>query len=52
MILHGAYDTLLKKNMDALALAVGVASFVWFAWQVESARGSATGQDTRRLARV
>jgi RsiW-degrading membrane proteinase PrsW (M82 family) len=38
MVLHGLYDTLLKKDFDLLALAVGVASFAWLAFQVERAR--------------
>jgi RsiW-degrading membrane proteinase PrsW (M82 family) len=36
MILHGLYDTLLKKDMDALALVVAVISFLWLAWQMWS----------------
>jgi RsiW-degrading membrane proteinase PrsW (M82 family) len=50
MILHGLYDTLLKKDMNVLALAVGAASFAWFAWQVESARGEVAEEPRRRLA--
>jgi protease PrsW len=42
MVLHGLYDTLLKKDLDLWALAVGVATFAWFAIQVEMARGSET----------
>ena len=38
MVLHGLYDTLLKKEMNGLALAAAVVSFAWLAWQVESAR--------------
>jgi protease PrsW len=38
MTLHGLYDTLLKKEMDALALGVAVVSFGWFAYQIESMR--------------
>jgi RsiW-degrading membrane proteinase PrsW (M82 family) len=34
MILHGLYDTLLKKEMNALALAVAVASFGWLAFLI------------------
>ncbi|MBX6312838.1 MAG: PrsW family intramembrane metalloprotease [Isosphaeraceae bacterium] len=41
MVLHGLYDTLLKKDLDLWALAVGAASFAWFAWQVEAARTQA-----------
>ena len=38
MVLHGAYDTLLKKDMDILALVVGAISFLWFVWLIEYAR--------------
>jgi RsiW-degrading membrane proteinase PrsW (M82 family) len=41
MVLHGLYDTLLKKDLDVWALAVGLATFAWFAWRIESARGTA-----------
>lgn len=40
MILHGLYDTLLKKDMNALALLVAFLSFGWLAWHVEMARGT------------
>ena len=51
MILHGLYDTLLKKEMNAYALLVGLASFAWFTWQVESARrASAEDEPTRGWA--
>jgi hypothetical protein len=40
MILHGLYDTLLKKGLEPWALVVGLATFVWFAIQVETARSS------------
>jgi hypothetical protein len=35
MILHGVYDTLLKKDMGAFALVVAVLSFVWMTWRLE-----------------
>jgi RsiW-degrading membrane proteinase PrsW (M82 family) len=35
MILHGLYDTSLKKEMGVLALLVAVFSFGWIAFQVE-----------------
>jgi RsiW-degrading membrane proteinase PrsW (M82 family) len=38
MVLHGLYDTILKKDLDELALIVGLLSFGWFAWQIEGAR--------------
>jgi RsiW-degrading membrane proteinase PrsW (M82 family) len=37
MALHGAYDTLLKKDHALIAFAVAVASFGWLAFQVERA---------------
>jgi RsiW-degrading membrane proteinase PrsW (M82 family) len=40
MTLHGLYDTLLKKDQDALAFFVALISFGWFAYQVESMRRS------------
>ncbi len=51
MVLHGLYDTLLKKDLELWALAVGVATFAWFALQVEMARGSdAQTKSTSRAA--
>lgn len=38
MVLHGLYDTLLKKDMSALALVVAVGSFGWLVVQIELAR--------------
>jgi RsiW-degrading membrane proteinase PrsW (M82 family) len=38
MILHGFYDTLLKKDMSGYALLVALISFGWLVWQVEQAR--------------
>ena len=38
MVLHGLYDTLLKKDYHVLALLTALASFIWLAWQIESAR--------------
>ena len=38
MVLHGLYDTLLKKQMDGYALVVAIVSFGWLVWQVEQAR--------------
>ena len=40
MVLHGLYDTLLKKEMNALALVVAVASFGWLAFQISRLRGA------------
>ena len=38
MVLHGLYDTLLKKDHDALALVTALVSFGWLAWQIELAK--------------
>jgi len=38
MVLHGLYDTLLKKDMEIAALSVAVASFAWLAWLVSRER--------------
>jgi RsiW-degrading membrane proteinase PrsW (M82 family) len=40
MVLHGLYDTLLKKQHDLLALAVAAASFGYLAWQISHLRHS------------
>ena len=42
MVLHGLYDTLLKKQMDSLALAIAAVSFVWMALQFERLRRQET----------
>ena len=47
-ILHGLYDTLLKKDMSGLALAVAAASFMWLILMIERAR-SADDVPSRRM---
>jgi RsiW-degrading membrane proteinase PrsW (M82 family) len=39
MILHGLYDTLLKKEMNALALGVAILSFGYLAFQISRLHG-------------
>jgi len=39
MILHGLYDTLLKKEMNAIALGVAVLSFLFLAFQISRLHG-------------
>jgi RsiW-degrading membrane proteinase PrsW (M82 family) len=46
MVLHGLYDTLLKKDLEFLALATAAASFGYLAWQISHLRGS-DDQDER-----
>jgi RsiW-degrading membrane proteinase PrsW (M82 family) len=38
MVLHGFYDTLLKKDMEGWALLTALASFAWLIYQIEGAR--------------
>jgi len=40
MVLHGLYDTLLKREMNAWALVAAVASFAWLAFLVSRSRAS------------
>jgi hypothetical protein len=49
MILHGLYDTLLKKEMDPWALLVGAASFVFFVWLQEREAHAETGRSMRLM---
>ena len=49
MTLHGCYDTLLKKDMNAWALVVAVASFAWLAVQIEAARAALPGPKSGRV---
>jgi RsiW-degrading membrane proteinase PrsW (M82 family) len=51
-ILHGLYDTLLKKGFDGYALAVALASFAWLAILIERARSSDEEYTPRRLAKA
>ena len=38
MVLHGAYDTMLKKDMNSWALLVAAVSFAWMVFQIETAK--------------
>ena len=40
MLLHGLYDTLLKKDMNVWALVVAVISFGWLVMQIEMAQSA------------
>jgi RsiW-degrading membrane proteinase PrsW (M82 family) len=40
MVLHGLYDTMLKKDLDLLALVVAAASFGYLAWTISRLRTS------------
>jgi len=52
MILHGMYDTLLKKEYHMLALAVAIASIGWLVLQIELARRGYDAYDQARRPRV
>lgn len=43
MVLHGLYDTLLKREMNGLALLTAVASFFWMVLLIELARRQEPG---------
>ncbi len=43
MALHGAYDTLLKKDLGIAAFVMAVASFAWLAFQIERSRKEDAG---------
>ena len=51
MVLHGFYDTLLKKDMNVWALVVALMSFAWFAWHIELARRTHPGAGRPGVAR-
>jgi RsiW-degrading membrane proteinase PrsW (M82 family) len=40
MVLHGVYNTCLKKELDVVSLAAAAASVAWLTWQVELARST------------
>ncbi len=51
MVLHGLYDTLLKKEMSAWALAVAALSFVFLAFQISQLHGSDDREATADMLR-
>lgn len=40
MVLHGLYDTLLKHDLDAVALLIGIGSYAWLNYLVRISRGT------------
>jgi RsiW-degrading membrane proteinase PrsW (M82 family) len=48
MVLHGLYDTLLKKDYHVLGLVTALLSFLWLAWQIETARRVFDAQESPR----
>ena len=51
MVLHGFYDTLLKKDMNGWALVVALLSFGWLAWHIELARRDRSAGGRPKVAR-
>lgn len=51
MVLHGLYDTLLKKDMDAIALGVAVLSFLFLAFQISRLHGEDDEEARKTLLR-
>ena len=51
MILHGLYDTLLKKDMEAIALGVAVLSFLFLAFQISRLHGEDDEEARKELLR-
>lgn len=50
MIMHGAYDTLLKEDMPGGAVLVAIATFGWLAYQIERAYAAAPGSSSELSA--
>jgi RsiW-degrading membrane proteinase PrsW (M82 family) len=51
MVLHGLYDTLLKKDMNAAALVVAVLSFLYLAFQISRLGGEDDAAAREKLFR-
>jgi RsiW-degrading membrane proteinase PrsW (M82 family) len=45
VVLHGLYDTLLKKDLNAYALLTAVASFGWLIFMIERSRGTESDEE-------
>ncbi|HKA07670.1 MAG TPA: PrsW family glutamic-type intramembrane protease [Gemmataceae bacterium] len=51
MVLHGLYDTLLKKDMNSIALVVAVLSFGYLAYRISRLHGADDAAATEELLR-
>ncbi|HJZ90622.1 MAG TPA: hypothetical protein VKE40_07085 [Gemmataceae bacterium] len=51
MVLHGLYDTLLKKEMAAMALLVAVLSFGYLALRISRLHGADDAASTAAMLR-
>jgi hypothetical protein len=49
MVLHGLYDTCLKRDLSAVALLVAVASFGWLAYLTSRLYGTDDADATRDM---
>ena len=49
MVLHGLYDTMLKKSMEPVALAVALASFLFLAFQISRLHSADEDQATSKM---
>jgi hypothetical protein len=38
ILLHGLFDTMVKKDLNVLALLVAIAAFAWLAWLIKQAQ--------------
>jgi RsiW-degrading membrane proteinase PrsW (M82 family) len=52
MVLHGLYDTMLKREMNVAALIVAIISFAWLAWLVERTRAEEHTEHQVALASI
>jgi len=52
MVLHGLYDTLLKKDLPLPALITALASFAWLMWQILRTAGQEEATTAPALARA
>lgn len=52
MVLHGLYDTLLKKEMNGPALIVALVSFGWLVWQIEGTRAREGTEEDEALTAI
>jgi len=51
MVLHGLYDTLLKKEMNAGALLIAILSFLFLAFQISRLHGVDDEEAQREMMR-
>jgi RsiW-degrading membrane proteinase PrsW (M82 family) len=52
MILHGLYDTMLKRDMNLGAMIIAIGSLAWLAWLIERTRTEEAEEEAGALARA